>query len=457
MRPSNIELCGSLLRADHDPRFAVSLIFSTCWQTTSPINSAAVDTHVTITMEDQLQDTPGIRNAIKRLPSVLSRKASTATTTLKRSKSKTFDSFTNLPDKDAVPARSALRGGRGLGNPHRRVSFYDSLPCLDYGPEFNYQAPWLTELADRGGGLLLPAITAEDRSTDDRFRELEHNREQSAASPAGLQPVSRHDSSIEPVEPVSLRRTKSVRLSKPSGGPSGNAERRRSCMDFTKAMMEEHARSQSQKRPLSSLADRAARGQSPRPARHEPADVAFSQGAHPRKSSPGTQEQIPKADHLDKTSHAYKAHVDQSLRSMQGTDKRGSAFLHESLIEMHEALEQALAETTATRLSSTDEDEADRAYAQAKALHCRSVTDGSNASNDKTGDAFSFDMPYDSAQPSAEAVNSTRTTHPEASPRPRDLETYDRSGEDLVFDPALMPLPLRIRPRQPPRDSAVAE
>jgi hypothetical protein len=397
-------------------------------------------------MEDQPQDTAGIRHAIKRLSSVLSRKASTATTTLKRSKSKTFNSFSSLPDKDVVPPRSALRGGRRPGNPHRRVSFYDSLPCLDYGPEFTYQASWNTELAERRGGLLLPAITADGRSTDDRFRELEHNREQSVRNPADLQPVSRHDSSIEPVEPISLRRTKSVRLSKPSGSSSGNAEWRRSCMDFTKAMMEEHARSQSQKRPLSSLADKAARGQSPRPARHDPTNVAFSQEDHPRKSSPRTQEYVSKADHLDDISHAYKAHVDRSLKSMQGTDKRGSAFLHESLIEMHEALEQALAETTNTRLHSTDEDEADCTYAHTEAVHRLPEANGSNASKNKTDDAFSFDMPYDSAQPSAEAVNSSKSTHLEP----------DSGDGDLIFDLALTPLPLRIRPRQPPRDSAVA-
>jgi hypothetical protein len=215
-------------------------------------------------------------------------------------------------------------------------------------------------------------------------------------------------------------------------------------MDFTKAMMEEHARSQSRLRPLSSLADKVARGQSPRPARHDPANVALSQGAHSRKSSPRTQEQIPKADHFDDISQAYKAHVDRSLMSVQAHDKRGSAFLHESLVEMQEALEQALAETTAIRLSPTDGDDADRTYAHAEAP--RRLPEA-NDSNDKTGDAFSFDMPYDSAQPSAEAVDSTKTTQPEASPKPDDLRTYDQSDEDLVFDPALMPLPLRIRPR----------
>jgi hypothetical protein len=79
-------------------------------------------------MDDPPDDTPGIRHAIKRLSSVLSRKASTAHITLKRSESKIFNSIGSLPNKDAVPPKSALRGGRGPGIPERRVSFYDSLP-----------------------------------------------------------------------------------------------------------------------------------------------------------------------------------------------------------------------------------------------------------------------------------------------------------------------------------------
>jgi hypothetical protein len=137
---------------------------------------------------------------------------------------------------------------------------------------------------------------------------------------------------------------------------------------------------------------------------------------------------------------------------MQGVDERGSAYVNASLVEMQEALRQAMAENTA----NVEEDEADRAYAHTDASHRQSETDNSNASNEKADDAFSFDMPYDSAQPSAEAVNSTNTTELETSARLNDLGSYNLSDEDSIFDPALMPLPLRIRPHHPQRDSKVA-
>lgn len=318
-----------------------------------------------------------------------------------------------------------------------------------------------TELTGRRGGLLLPAITADDENADYQLRDVEYNKEQSVASAGDLQPVDRHDSSVEP---LSLPRTSSVRRSRTPGSLSGHAERRRSCMDFTKAMMQENALSRSRMRSMSLLsdnllADKAARGQSPRPADRKPAVVAFSQDAKPRQSSPRSQEHVSKTDRLDDISNAYKAHVDRSLRLMQGAYQRGSAYVNASLLEMEEALAQFLAETTATRSPFMDEDEADRAYAHDEAPHRVSETDDSNASNainDRTNDAFSFDLPYDSAQPSAEAVNSTKTTEIEPSARLHDLGSYDQSDEDLTFDPALMPLPLRIRPCHPQRDSKVA-
>ena len=392
-------------------------------------------------MNDQSQDTSGIRDAIKRLSSVLSRGASTATTMLKRSKSRTFNSISNLPSKNAMPQRSALRGSRSSGISHRRVSFYDSLPCLDCGPAFNLQVPWSTESAERRGGLLLPATTAHDRSTEDGFDQVENNREQPLMSPKDMQPAARHDSSVEP---LSLRRTRSARRSGTSGRLSSNTERRRSCMDFTEAMMRENARSRSRTRPLSLLANKAARGQSPRPAGRVLVDVPVS-----RRSSHRTQNQNPKIDGPDNISHAYKDHVDRSLRSMQGADKRLSEYLHESLVEMQEALAQAMAETTTTRTPSMDEDEGDHTYAHAGAPNHLSEADDSKECNGKTDDAFSFEMPHDSAQPSAEAINSSEATHLEAPPR--------WSGNDSRFDSALMPLPLRIRPRQPRRDSTAVQ
>lgn len=210
--------------------------------------------------------------------------------------------------------------------------------------------------------------------------------------------------------------------------------------------MRENARSRSRTRPLSLLADKAARGHSPRPAGHVPADVQVS-----GRSGHGKQNQVLKADDLDNISHAYKDHVDRSLRSMQGIDKRGSAYLHESLVEMQEALEQAMAETTTAKFP-TDENEGDHACAHPEVPRHPPEADDSNASNDKTDDAFSFEMPYDSAQPSAEVIDFAKVTHVEAP-----LRLSERSDGNLRFDPALMPLPLRIRPRQPRRDSTAVQ
>ena len=269
-------------------------------------------------------------------------------------------------------------------------------------------------------------------------------------SPKDLQPVARHDSSVEP---VSLHRSRSLRLSKTSASLSGNAGRRRSCMDFTKAMMQENARSQSKSRmrTRSFLADRTtsrAHGQLF-------TNVPLAKEVHPRKLSLRTQNTTLKADDLDDVSNVYKAHVDRSLRSMQGADKRGSAYLHGSLVKMQEALEKAMAKTTTAKSPSTDGDEADHAYAHAGAAHHSSGVDDSNASNDKTDDAFSFDMPYDPAQPSAELVNSTKATHFEAFPRLHASDAANQPNEDPIFDPTLMPLPLRIRPRHTLRDSTI--
>ena len=447
MLPSNIEFSEPLLCIDHDSRFTVSLNFG--WLANAFINIAAVDTHITIRMDEQAQDTSGIRDAIKRLSSVISRTASTATTTLRRSKSRTFHTISNLPSKDAVPQRSAFRGSRSPGISDRRVSFYDSLPCLDYGPTFTVQLPCGADTTQRRGGLLLPAIATNECSADSHFREVEQNRDQSAMSPEDLQPGARHDSSVEP---VSLRRSRSLRLSRTSASLSGNAGRRRSCMDFTKAMMQENARSQSKSRmrTRSFLAD----GTTSRANGQLFTYVPLEKEVHPRKLSLRTQNATLNADDLDDISHTYKAHVDRSLRSMQGHDKRGSAYLHESLVEMQEALEQAMAATTSTKPPS-DEDEADHADAHHEVRQHISKADDSKASNDKTNDAFSFDMPYDSAQSSAEVINSAKATHLEAFPRLHASDAANQSNEDPIFDPALMPLPLRIRPRHARRDSTI--
>lgn len=432
---------------DHDSRFiAVYLSHRLGCLANASINLAVAGTHITTTMDVPPDETSGIRHTIKRISSVLNRNASTSTTTLKRSKSKTFNTISNLPNKDAVPPRSALRGSRWPGIADRRVSFCDSLPCLDYGPNFEFEVPWSMELAERRDALLLPAITDDDDSADDHLREVEFVRDQSGKTPGDLEPVARHDSSLEP---ISNQRPRSVRQSRNPGSLAGNAERERSCMNFTRAVIEVSSRSQSRIRPLSLLADRPLSYPSLGATGQESSHAPASQEGHAQQSGPRTQKQTSKTEHLDNISQAYKAHVDRSLMSMQGHDKRGSAYVHDALVEIQEALEKALAETTTTESSSTDNDETDRAR--------MAETGDSNASNDKTHDAFSFEMPYDSAQPSAEAVNFTKAAHLEAPAGLHDSGTYDWVDEDLEFDPALMPLPLRIPTRHPGRGSKVVQ
>lgn len=220
-------------------------------------------------------------------------------------------------------------------------------------------------------------------------------------------------------------------------------------MNFTRAVIEVNARSQSRIRPLSLLADRPRSYLPLRATGQASSNAPISQEDHAQQSSPTTQGNVSKAEHLDKISQTYKAHIDRSLMSMQGHGKRGSTYVHGSLVEIQEALEKALAETTTTESSSTDNDETDRAR--------MAETGDSNASNDKTHDAFSFEMPYDSAQPSAEAVNFTKATHLEAPAGLHDSGTYDWVDEDLEFDPALMPLPLRTPTRHPGRGSKVVQ
>lgn len=433
---------------DHDSRFiAVYLSHRLGCLANAFTNLAVARTDTTTTMDIPPDETSGIRHAIKRLSSVLNRSGSTATTTLKRSKSKTFNnSISSLPNKDVVPQRSALRDSRLPGTQDRRVSFYDSLPCLDNGPKFEFEVPWSMESAERRDALLLPAITDDDDSADDNLREAEFVRDQSGKTPGDLEPVARHDSSLEP---ISNQRPRSVHQSRNPGSLAGNAERERSCMNFTRAVIEVNSRSQSRIRPLSLLADRTRSYPSLGATGQESSHAPASQEGHAQQSGPRTQKQTSKTEHLDNISQAYKAHVDRSLMSMQGHDKRGSAYVHDALVEIQEALEKALAETTTTESSSTDNDETDRAR--------MAETSDSNASNDKTHDAFSFEMPYDSAQPSAEAVNFTKAAHLEAPAGLHDSGTYDWVDEDLEFDPALMPLPLRIPTRHPGRGSKVVQ
>ena len=405
-------------------------------------------------MTDKSQDTPSIKSAVKRLSGFLTRSASSATNPLKRPRSKTLNSVCSLPNKDAVPPRSALKGGRcPATSRNRSVSFHDSLPRLNFGPPLNFQLPSGTEWAEHKGGLPLPAVTVDDRSTDDEFRAIEYNTTQSATSLALSQPMARHDSSAEPGP---LHRSRAVRHSRTvAGGPSGYAERRRTCLDFTRAMMQEKERSQSRTRSVSLLADIPAAEQSSRPVTQLAPNVPESQEVYSECPSPRTQEQIPEADYGDHISQAFREHVDRSLLSMEGSNQRRSAFLLESLSQMREALIQAGAELTNAEPLSTGDDEEDRARARAHALQRLSQTEDGDTSNDKADDAFSLDTPHDSAQELVEAAKPPTAMRREASIVVRDFAYAGWPYEDVQFDPALMPLPLRIPPRHPGRVSTV--
>jgi hypothetical protein len=198
-------------------------------------------------MADEPQETTGLQCAIRRLSSLL-----------ERTRSSKRNSTCHLPSKDATPSRSALKGGRWPGLPEeRRVSFHDSLPCLRLGPPFEYQPSSDAEQHDRRTGLLLPAITADDRDTDDCFRQVDYSpkRVDSSLDDSVVpKPVSKRNGVAGP---AILHRTTTVRF--PAAGFEGipnRAERRRSCLDFTSTTMEERSRSQSRMRPRPLFAER---------------------------------------------------------------------------------------------------------------------------------------------------------------------------------------------------------
>jgi hypothetical protein len=174
-------------------------------------------------MADEPQETTGLQCAIRRLSSLL-----------ERTRSSKRNSTCHLPSKDATPSRSALKGGRWPGLPEkRRVSFHDSLPCLRLGPPVEYQPSPDAERVDRRTGLLLPAITADDRDTDDCFRQVDYSpkRVDSPLDDSVVpKPVAKRDGVAGP---ATLHRTTTVRFPKAGfEGIPNRAERRRSCLDL---------------------------------------------------------------------------------------------------------------------------------------------------------------------------------------------------------------------------------
>ena len=376
-----------------------------------------------------------------------SRTASFASNSFRRPRSKTTST---LPSKDAVPERSALRGSRVTEiSLQRRVSFYDSLPCLDFGPPLRSLVPFSAEWVERKNSMRTPTKAQDSLVTDDDFQVIGYSKEQPDESPGDSQPAARQDSSFEA---TSLRRSMAVRHPRTgSGSTPALAQRRRTCSDFISAVMEEDARAQSRMRSSSLLANQTTGECSSRPGAQQSSKVPVSQGTNAQLSRPGLPELVSRTGSIDNISNTYRAHVDRSLLSTQGSDHRRSSFLHASLVQLQETLHQSEAETANTEPPSTGNEEADRARARTQALQGLTQTEDSEAEDDSDEKAFSFNMPYDSAQPSAESIQSVTSTQREAGVKVRDF-AYANHDEDFPFEAALVPSPPRVPPRHPGRN-----
>jgi hypothetical protein len=405
-------------------------------------------------MVDLPQRTSSIKRAKEKISGFLDRTASTASNSFSRTASFASNSLrrprskttSTLPSKDAVPERSALRGSRVTEiSLQGRVSFYDSLPCLDFGPPLRSLVPFSTEWVERKNSMRTPTKAQDNLVTDDDFQAIGYSKEQPDESPGDPQPAARQDSYFEA---TSLRRSMAVRHPRTgSGSTPALVERRRTCLDFTSAVMEERARTQSRIRSSSLLANRPAGDRPSRPVVQRPPNLQTSQDTKPQPSS-STQKQITNTECSENISHTYQAHVNRSLLSTQGSDHRRSAFLHASLVQVQEALLQAEAQSSNTEPPSTGNEEADRARARIQALQRLSRTEDSETEDDSDDKAFFFNMPYDSAQPSAESIQSIRPTQRMTGVKVRDF-AYANHDEDFLSEAALVSSPPRVPPRHP--------
>jgi hypothetical protein len=383
-------------------------------------------------MADEPQETTGLQCAIRRLSSLL-----------ERTRSSKRNSTCHLPSKDATPSRSALKGGRWPGLPEeRRVSFHDSLPCLRLGPPFEYQPSSDAEQHDRRTGLLLPAITADDRDTDDCFRQVDYSpkRVDSSLDDSVVpKPLSKRNGVAGP---AILHRTTTVRF--PAAGFEGipnRAERGRSCLDFTSATMEERSRSQSRMRPRPLFAERQAVDRSSWPSVSVRLDSPFAQAADPSHSYLGRYERVSDDDGQDDIAGTYRAHVDRSILSMQRQAKRHSWYLVDCLVQMQGALDQTMTETPRPRSRLLGDDRISSAQIRAL-LH--QLETGNNGTSDDETNATPADLPGDLAQRCADTGTSVAVSH---------QEPLFRSNDSIATAEASPPL---IPTRHPERPSTIA-
>jgi hypothetical protein len=364
-------------------------------------------------MADETQESSSLQCAIRRLSSLLERT---------RSSKRNFTC--HRPNKDATPSRSALKGGRWPGLPEeRRVSFHDSLPCLRLGPPFEYQPSPDAEPIDRKTGLLLPAITADDRNADACLRQVEYSPKRVHSSLDDTvvpQSVARRNSAAGP---ATLHRTTTVRF--PRAGSEGipdQAERRRSCLDFTSAMMEERSRSQSRMRPRPLFADRMATNRSSWPSVSVRLNSPFAQAADPCLSYLEWHEKVSDNEGHDDTVSTYRAHVDRSIVSMQRQDKRHSWYLLDSLVQMQGALSQTLIETPQPRPRPVSDDGTSSAHIRVLLRQLETGNDGPSDNETKVN----------LAQRSVDTYTHAAAGHRDAPIRPNDLDMT--AGTDAASD-----------------------
>jgi hypothetical protein len=265
---------------------------------------------------DQPEEGSRIQCAIRRISSVFKKREVPRSNSHSRLRSIKRD----------APFRSALKDTRrATVSDDLRVSFADLLPHVDVGPPFR---PFDEEPDECRGRTFQRAA---DLYAGLLARRGE-NRKRSYTDPTVLESAARHDSSVQQIGLPKKETPKS-----PMNSVSDPKERHGS-LDRSRAMAGNSTDSQSKLWPRPLFANRPAGDRSSWPALGDSFDAQESAASRLAFSNWESRNLGSPVDELGHASAAYSAHVDRSLQSVRGNDRRRSAYLRDSLIQMQEAL-----------------------------------------------------------------------------------------------------------------------
>lgn len=377
---------------------------------------------------DQPEEGSRIQCAIRRISSVFKKREVPRSNSHSRLRSIKRD----------APFRSALKDTRrATVSDDLRVSFADLLPHVDVGPPFR---PFDEEPDECRGRTFQRAA---DLYAGLLARRGE-NRKRSYTDPTVLESAARHDSSVQQIGLPKKETPKS-----PMNSVSDPKERHGS-LDRSRAMAGNSTDSQSKLWPRPLFANRPAGDRSSWPALGDSFDAQESAASRLAFSNWESRNLGSPVDELGHASAAYSAHVDRSLQSVRGNDRRRSAYLRDSLIQMQEALGSTEGEI-GNNNSCPDEDETSPTRDQA-------LLGPSNTEHRDTN-AEKKTLPSSSNTTAPESTNSTpsvpRQTS-QAAPLPVSLSTTEsevitnhNSRSDLELAQTMAPPP--VPPRHPDR------